>query len=392
MIERAKRLDKIPPYLFGEISALKAKALSKGRDLIDLGIGDPDQPTPSPIIDALAEAARNPETHRYDESPAGEPIFLQAVCRWFRKRFGVELSPESEALLLIGSKEGLAHLAWAFIDPGDLSLVPDPAYTVYKINTYLAGGDVVTMPLLAKNNFLPDLTAIPSDVARRAKLLWLNYPNNPTGAVATLDFYRDAVAFCKENNLLLVNDAAYSEVSFDGFQAPSVLQVPGAKDVSIELHSFSKTFNMTGWRIGMAVGNPYAVGVLNKMKSNVDSKGFAAVARAAAFAIEHVDNSASVALIKKRRDILVNGLNALGWNIPMPKATFYVWAAVPKGQTSAGFAKKLLEEAGVLVIPGSGYGEYGEGYIRMSLTVLGDKNGERMSEVVERISKLHIDR
>lgn len=390
MIARARRLEKIPPYLFGEIAALKAKALAEGRDLIDLGIGDPDQPTPAPIIQALFEAAQNPETHRYDESPAGDPPFLEAVCRWFARRFGVEVDPKTEALLLIGSKEGLAHLAWAYIDPGDLSLVPDPAYTVYRVNTLMAGGDVATMPLTAENNFLPDLTAIPTDAAKRAKLLWLNYPNNPTGAVATLEFYRDTVAFCRDYDLLLVNDAAYSEVAFDGFQPPSALQVPGAKEMVIELHSFSKMFNMTGWRIGMAFGNPDAVATLNKLKSNLDSKQFAAVSRAAAYAIEHADNRPTLSLIQRRRDILVDGLNALGWNIPKPKATFYVWAAVPEGETSMSFAKRLLEEAGVLVIPGVGYGEYGEGYVRMSLTVAGDYNGERCAEAVERIAQMRL--
>ena len=390
MIEHAKRLDKIPPYLFGEIARAKAQAIAEGKDLIDLGIGDPDQPTPAPIIDALYNAAKNPETHRYDESPAGDTHFLEAVSRWFEKRFGVPIDPKTEALLMIGSKEGLAHLAWAFIDPGDISIVPDPAYTVYKVNTLMAGGEAVPVPLKAERGFLPDLNGIPSDVARKAKLLWLNYPNNPTGAVADLDFYRDAVAFCKENNLLLVNDAAYSEVSFDGFRPPSALQVEGAKDVVIELHSFSKMFNMTGWRIAMAFGNAEAIATLNKMKSNVDSKQFPAISRAAAYAIEHVDNSPTLNLIRKRRDILVDGLNALGWNIPKPKATFYVWAPVPKDVTSMNFAKRLLEEAGVLVIPGVGYGEYGEGYIRMSLTVMGDKNGERVAEAVERIKSMGI--
>jgi LL-diaminopimelate aminotransferase len=388
VIERAQRLEKIPPYLFQEIAQAKAKALAEGRDLIDLGIGDPDQPTPAPIIEALHRAAQNPETHRYDESPAGDPIFLDAVCRWFAGRFGVELNRETEVMQLIGSKEGLAHLAWAFIDPGDISLVPDPAYTVYRVNTLLAGGEVVPMPLTVENSFLPDLSRIPSKVAQKAKLLWLNYPNNPTGAVATLDFYQQAVAFCREHNLLLINDAAYSEVSFDGYCAPSVLQVPGAKEVAIELHSFSKMFNMTGWRIGFAVGNAEAIATLNKLKSNIDSKQFAAIARAAAYALEHVDNRATLELIRHRRDILVDGLNAAGWQIPKPKATFYVWVPVPAGQTSMEFAKTLLEEAGVLVIPGIGYGEYGEGYVRMSLTVLGDKGGERVAEAVERIQRV----
>ena len=392
MPQRASRLETIPPYLFGEIARAKAKALAEGKDLIDFGIGDPDQPTPQPIIDSLYENARNPETHRYDESPAGDPVFLEAVSRWFTHRFGVEVDAKSEALLLIGSKEALAHIAWAYIDPGDVSLVPDPAYTVYKVNTLMAGGDVVTMPLTAERGFLPDLSAIPTRAAQRAKLFWVNYPNNPTGAVATLDFYRDAVAFCRDHDLLLVNDAAYSEVCFDGYRSPSVLQVPGGKDVAIEMHSFSKMFNMTGWRVGMAFGSSDAIAVLNKLKSNIDSKQFAAVSRAAAFAIENVDNNASLELIKRRRDILVDGLNSLGWNLAKPKATFYVWAPVPAGETSAGFAKRLLEEAAINVIPGNGYGEHGEGYIRMSLTVSGDQNGKRCAEAVERMRRLGIVR
>lgn len=388
MIARAKRLDKIPPYLFGEIARKKAEAIAAGKDLIDLGIGDPDQPTPSPIIEKLYSAAQNPETHRYDESPAGDVLLLDAVGRWFASRFGVDIDPSTEAMLLIGSKEGLAHLAWAFIDPGDISLVPDPAYTVYKVNTWMAGGDVVTMPLTAENGFLPDLGAIPAETADRAKLLWLNYPNNPTGAVAPLSFYEEAVAFCRKHNLLLVNDAAYSEVAFDGYMPASVLQVPGAKDTAIELHSFSKMYNMTGWRIGFAVGNAEAVGILNKLKSNLDSKQFAAISRAAAYALESVDNRPALELIRKRRDILVDGLNSLGWNISRPKATFYVWVPTPNGESSMDFAGRLLTEAGVLAIPGVGYGEHGEGYVRMSLTVMGDRDGERVEEAVKRIGAM----
>ncbi len=388
MIARAKRLDKIPPYLFGEIAALKRKALAEGRDLIDLGIGDPDQPTPEPIIAALDSAAQDPETHRYDETNAGWTPFLEAAAAWAGRRFDIAIDPATEVLLLIGSKEGLAHLAWAYIDPGDLSLVPDPAYTVYKVNTLMAGGDTYAMPLTSENDFLPDLTAIPTDTARKAKLLWLNYPNNPTGATASLRFYADAVAFARDYDLLLVNDAAYSEVYYDPAQRPpSVLQVPGAKEVSIELHSLSKSFNMTGWRLGFALGNPEAAATLNKLKSNLDSKQFPAVAMAGAYALQQGDNQATLDLYRRRRDILCDGLNALGWKVRKPDATFYVWARVPTGQTSAEFARTLLEQASVNVIPGSGYGEYGEGYVRMSLTVLGDRNGERLEEAVRRIGR-----
>ncbi|HZP81654.1 MAG TPA: LL-diaminopimelate aminotransferase [Chthonomonadaceae bacterium] len=387
MIARAKRLEKIPPYLFGEIAAAKRKALAEGRDLIDLGIGDPDQPTPEPIIAALDQAAHDPETHRYDETNAGWVPFLEAAATWAGRRFGITVNPETEALLLIGSKEGLAHLAWAYIDPGDLSLVPDPAYTVYKVNTLMAGGETYAMPLTEENGFVPDLAAIPTDIARKAKLLWLNYPNNPTGAVAPLRFYADAVAFAKDYDLLLINDAAYSEVYYDDYRPPSVLQVPGAKEVAIELHSLSKSFNMTGWRLGFALGNPDAIATLNKLKSNLDSKQFPAISLAGAYALLHGDNRATLELYKKRRDILCDGLNALGWKVRKPQATFYIWARIPAGYTSAEFAKLLLEKASVNVIPGNGYGEYGEGYVRMSLTVQGDRNGERLQEAVRRIGE-----
>lgn len=390
MIAPASRLDKIPPYLFREIAALKRKALSEGRDLIDLGIGDPDQPTPEPVLEALARAARQPETHRYDETSAGWTPFVEAAASWFADRFGVTVDAAAETLLLIGSKEGLAHLAWAYIDPGDVALVPDPAYTVYKVNTLMAGGTVHEMPLREENGFLPDLSEVPSEVARQAKLLWLNYPNNPTGAIAPLSFYADAVEFAHNHDLLLVNDAAYSEVAYDGYRPPSVLQIPGAKEVAIELHSLSKTFNMTGWRLGFAVGNADAVQVLNRLKSNVDSKQFPAVSLAGAYALLHADNSATIALYRRRRDLLCDGLNAIGWQVNRPGATFYLWARVPGAESSVAFARRLLEEAGVLVIPGIGYGTHGEGYVRMSLTVLGDRNGERIAEAVARIGRMQL--
>jgi LL-diaminopimelate aminotransferase len=387
MVSPASRLGKIPPYLFGEIARAKVKAKAEGRDLIDLGIGDPDQPTPAPIIDALARYAREPETHRYDESDAGWPPFLQSVARWYGRRFGVQLDSESEALLLIGSKEGLAHLAWAYIDPGDLSIVPDPAYTVYKMNTLLAGGDVHVMPLRAENGFLPVLSDIPPAVADKAKLLYLNYPNNPTGATATLEFFTEVVAFARRHNLVVCHDCAYSEVYYDGYRPPSFLQAPGAKEVGIEIHSVSKTFNMTGWRVGFAVGNPDVLGALNKMKSNIDSKQFPAVDMAAAYALDTwTEDRDTLHLYQRRRDILVSGLNRLGWNLDPPKATFYLWVPVRPGYTSAEFAKFLLEQAGILVAPGSGYGEYGEGYVRMALTLSGDKNGERLEEAVDRLA------
>lgn len=386
-MQYAKRLDLIPPYLFGEIARMKAQAIAEGRDLIDLGIGDPDQPTPEPIIEKICEAARNPATHRYDETEAGWPSFLESVSRWYKKRFGVDIDPKSEAMLLIGSKDGLAHFAWAMTDPGDISLVPDPGYTVYKVNTLLAGGEPVAMPLLEENGFLPDLSAIPSDVAKKAKVMYLNYPNNPTGAIATVGFFRDVVAFAKQYDIAVCHDCAYSEIYYDDYLPPSFLEAEGAKDVAIEMHSLSKTYNMTGWRIGMAVGNPELIRVLNKLKSNLDSRQFPAIDIASSYALEHVSNTETLALYKKRRDILVDGLNEIGWNVKKPAASLYVWTKVPKGYTSAEFVKTLLTDAGVLAIPGNGYGIYGEGYIRMSLTVAGDKDGEKLKEAVRRMGE-----
>ncbi len=384
-MERSKRLDKVPPYLFGEIAALKREQIAAGHDIVDLGIGDPDQPTPPAVIEKLCEAANDPETHRYDESSAGWPPFLETVSRWYKTRFDVDIDPETEAMLLIGSKDGLAHLAWAMVDPGDVTLVPDPAYTVYKVTTMMADGEPYSMPLTEENGFLPDLTAIPTEIAKKAKIIYLNYPNNPTGAIATLDFYNDVVKFAKEYDIAVCSDLAYSEVTYDGYDAPSALQAENAKDVVLEMHSLSKTHNMTGWRIGFAVGNSELVGHLNKFKSNLDSKQFPAVDIAGAYALEHVSNADTLAIYKKRRDILCDGLNELGWKVKKPVASLYVWAKVPEGYTSKDFAKKLLQEAQVLVIPGNGYGDMGEGYVRMSLTLPGDVDGDRMAEAVKRI-------
>ena len=386
-MQRAQRLSLIPPYLFGEIARLKAQAIADGRDLIDLGIGDPDQPTPQNIIDQLSAFAHDPTTHRYDESNMGRSEFLQDVATWFQNRFGVTLDPANEILELIGSKEGLAHAPWAFIDPGDVALVPDPAYTVVKVNTLLAGGTPYEFPLLAENDFLPDLNAIPGDVVKKAKLIYLNYPNNPTGAVATREFFQQAVDFARETGILILHDCAYAEVGYDGYKAPSILEIEGAKEVAIETHSLSKTFNMTGWRIGFAVGSPDALRALNVIKGNVDSKQFAAIALTAGWALNHAKNDDSMHILKRRRDVLVAGLNRLGWKLEKPQASFYIWAPVPPGYTSATFSKALLEKADVLAIPGLGYGQHGDGYIRMSLTVGGDQNGELLEEAVRRIEK-----
>ena len=388
IIKPADRLAAIPPYLFGEIAAAKRKAVAEGKDLIDLGIGDPDRPTPGPIIRAAQQAVANPDFHRYDESASGYPPFLEAAAKWFKNRFGVELDPASELLLTIGSKEGLAHLSWALLNPGDLVLAPDPAYTVYKVSAKMAGADVYEMPMGPDNGWKPVLADIPTDVAKRAKLMTINYPNNPTGAVAELSYFEEVIAFAKEYDIIVCQDAAYTEVHYDGFLPPSILQVPGAKDLAIEMHSLSKTFNMTGWRVGFAAGNAEIIAILNRLKSNVDSKGFMALSAAGAYALSEGTHSLdeTLALFTRRRDALVDGLNAAGWSIPKPKATFYVWAPVPGGGSSIAWAKRLLEEAGVLVIPGVGSGPHGDGWFRMSLTVSGDKNGEKLAEAARRIA------
>lgn len=387
-IRPADRLAAIPPYLFAEIAAAKRKAIAEGKDLIDLGIGDPDLPTPAPIVKAAQAAVANPAFHRYDESAMGYRPFLDAAADWFERRFDVVLDPASELLMTIGSKEALAHLNWSLLNPGDLALTPDPAYTVYQVNAKMAGADVYEMPMGPENGWKPVLEDIPADIAKRAKMMTINYPNNPTGAVADLGYFEDVVSFARDHDIIVCQDAAYSEVHYDGFMPPSILQVPDAKELAIEMHSLSKTFNMTGWRVGFAAGNADLVGILGKLKSNLDSKGFMALSAAAAYALNEQADSLdeTLALFTRRRDALVDGLNSAGWHIPKPKATFYVWAPVPGGGSSIAWAKRLLEEAGVLVIPGVGYGANGDGWFRMSLTVSGDKNGELLAEAARRIA------
>lgn len=386
MVAPSKRLALIPPYLFAEISRIKREAIASGADVIDLGIGDPDIPTPTPVIEALAEAAREPSTHRYDESARGWKPFLEAAANWHQRTFGTHVNPDTEVAQLIGSKEGLAHLAYAYLDPGDVAICPSPGYPVYRVNSLMAGGEAFSLPLSEEQGWLPRLEDIPSDVARRAKLFYVCYPHNPTGAVAPLTLYKELVAYCREYQILLASDMAYAAVSYDGYQPPSVLQVEGAKDVAIEFHSLSKTFNMTGWRLGFSVGNPEAVQTLQRLKDNIDSKQFPAIAQAGAHALRHVDNAETLAIYRRRRDILCQGLAALGWKVPEPKASFYVWARVPAPNlTSAEFARLVLEKAHIVMIPGTGYGPEGEGYVRISLTLPGDRNGERFAEAVERL-------
>jgi len=358
--------------------------MAKGVDIIDLGVGDPDLPTPAHIIEAMKKASEVPSNHRYP-SYSGMNDFKYAVAEWYKNRFGVDLAPENEVVSLIGSKEGIAHLPLAFINPGDVAMVPTPAYPVYHTATLFAGGESFFMPLVSENRFLPDLDSIPSQVADRAKLMFINYPNNPTAAVADLEFFDRVVEFANKNRILICHDAAYTEMAFDGYQPPSFMEADGGKGVGIEFHSLSKTYNMTGWRIGFAVGNREAIDGLGAIKSNIDSGVFQAVQVAG---IEALRNEQSCVrdmkeIYTRRRDLMVNGLREAGFELESPKATFYLWIRVPKGYTSANLATRLLEK-GVVVTPGNGFGEPGEGYIRMALT----QKRDRLAEAIERIKAM----
>ncbi len=366
----ARRVENLPPYLFVEITKKIAEKRAKGEDVVTFAIGDPDIPTPPHIIDRLIHAAQDPPNHRYPESE-GLPELRQAIAGWYKKRFGVSLDPDKEVLPLIGAKEGIAHIAFCFIDPGDIALVPDPAYPVYSIGTMLAGGRSYYLPLSEKNNFLPNLNNIPGDILKRTKLLWLNYPNNPTGAVADLNFFNKAVEFARQYDIGICHDGPYSEVTFDGYQSVSFMQADGAKDVGIEFHSFSKSYNMTGWRIGMAVGNAAMIGALKTIKSNLDSGIPQAIQYAAIEALTGPQDCIPEhnAIYQRRRDLVVDVLNRIGLEAKTPKASLYVWAKVPEGYNSTDFATDLLEQVGVVVTPGIGYGKSGEGYVRLSLTI-----------------------
>jgi len=383
-VEEAKRIKQLPPYLFARIEKTIEKAKSEGVDVISLGIGDPDRPTPGHIIDKLCEQAHNPENHRYPSS-VGMLKYREAVAQYYKERFGVGLDPKSEVVTLIGSKEGIAHISLCYLDPGDVALIPDPGYPVYGIGALLAGAESYTMPLKAENGFLPDLDAIPVNIAQRAKLMFVNYPNNPTGAIANDDFYKKLIEFARKYDIIVCHDAAYQEIAFDGYRPPSFLEYPGAKDVGIEFGSLSKSFNMTGWRIAWAVGNPSVVEALGRIKSNVDSGAFQAVQYAGIAALSGPqDCPAEMSEIyKERAKIVIDGLNSMGWNLEMPKATIYVWVPVPKGYTSISFAEMVFEKTGVVITPGNGYGEYGEGFFRIALTV----EKERMEEAIERFKK-----
>jgi LL-diaminopimelate aminotransferase len=389
-MQTAKRLELIPPYLFAELGRKIRAKRAEGIDVISLGIGDPDAATPDAIIDEAVRDLRDPadaDRHRYGgDVPVAE--YPEAVSGFYKTRFGVDLDPATEVLTTIGSKDGIAHIPWAYIDPGDVALVPQPGYPVYNIGTLMAGGESYIMPLREANGWLPDLDAIPADIRRRAKLLWLNYPNNPTAAVAPIEFFEAAVAFARENDILICHDAPYAEIAYDGYRAPSILSVPGAKDVAIEFNSLSKHFNMTGWRIGMAVGNARAVAALGLVKDTVDSGVLRAIQFAGAKALRDLPNygaTISTEIYKPRMDRVIGTLNKIGWDLKAPQATFYIWAPVPAGfgGSSAKFAEHLLESAAVVVTPGRGYGEAGEGYFRLSLTY----PDHRLDEALVRIEK-----
>ena len=384
---QAQRVAQLPPYLFVEVTRKINEKRARGEDVISLAIGDPDLPSAPHVIEALQNSLKDVANHRYPESD-GLPAFRKAVADWYKRRFDVEFNPDTEVLPTIGSKEGIAHIPWCYIDPGDIALVPDPGYPVYSVGTMLAGGESYFMPLTRENAFLPDLHAIPEDIARRAKIIWINYPNNPTAAVAGLDFYARVVDFARAYNIVVCHDGPYTEVSFDGYKPVSFMQVPGAKEVGIEFHSLSKSYNMTGWRIGMAVGNAEVINALMRIKSNVDSGIFQAVQLAGIAAIEGpqeiIDHHNSV--YQARRDRLIPALRAMGLEVDPPKASLYVWAKLPDGAKSGEFASKLIEIANVVVTPGRGYGEAGEGFIRCSLTVA-DADLER---AIERLAAVDV--
>jgi len=386
-VKKARRIQELPPYLFAEIDRKKEEMARRGVDIIDLGIGDPDLPTPGRIVEALQRAVQDPSTHRYP-TYRGMGEFRKSVAAWYKRRFGVDLDPEREVLILIGSKEGIAHIPLAFVDPGDVVLIPSPGYPVYRAATLFAGGNPHLLPLLKENRFLPDFSRVPPPVAERAKLLFVSYPNNPTGAVADSEFFREVVSYASENNIIVCHDAAYSEIAYDGYRPLSFLETDGAKEVGVEFHSLSKTYSMTGWRAGFVVGNGEVIEGLGKIKTNVDSGVFGAVQRAGIEALEHCQEEYRQILetYQRRRDMMVEALREARFRFEKPRATFYLWVEVPPGYTSTEFATLLLSQAGIVVTPGNGFGQWGEGYVRLSLTVAED----RLREAAARLRELKL--
>ncbi|MEW5821748.1 MAG: LL-diaminopimelate aminotransferase [Cyanobacteriota bacterium] len=378
------KLSQVPPYLFAEIDKKIEAARAKGVDIINLGIGDPDRPTPQVIVDAMHKSIDDASTHDYPPYQ-GTLEFRKACADWMKDRFNVNVAPKSEVLAMIGSKEGIAHMIFAMVDPGDYVLVPDPGYPVYKSFTILSGGEPYSVPLKPENGFKPDFDMVPEEVAKKAKLLFINFPNNPTGAIADIDYFKKVLAFAKKYDILICNDMAYSEMTFDGYVAPSFLEVDGSKDHVIEFYSHSKTYNMTGWRVGWAAGSSKAIDALSLIKNNCDSGVFKAIQKAAIKALEEHDNLIDEinSVYQKRRDTFIEGLNKLGWNIKPNKATFYLWLPVPEGMSSVEFATLMLEKAGIVVPAGVGYGSCGEGFFRIALTVSND----RLEEALTRMEK-----
>jgi LL-diaminopimelate aminotransferase len=383
----AQRLGRIPPYLFAEIDRKVQEKKRAGIDVISLGIGDPDLPTPQRIVSVLQEAAADPANHRYP-SYFGLTELREAIAAWYRERFDVGLEPNSEILPTLGSKDGISHVPLALVDPGDVVLAPDPGYTVYSTGAIMAGADPYVMPLTLENNWLPDLDAIPDDVAQRARLMWLNYPNNPTAAVAGREFLERAVDFCRRHGIVLCHDAPYSEIAFDGYRPLSLFEIPGAKEVGLEFHSLSKTYTMTGWRIGWVCGRADLVGLIGQLKTNIDSGIFQAVQWAAIEALNGGEDETRAAceIYARRHRLVADTLNALGWKIKPPRATFYVWAPVPAGYDSIGFAAHVLDQVGVNITPGVGFGAHGEGYFRLSVTA----PDSRLEEAMTRLRKLKL--
>ena len=380
----AHRIAALPPYLFAELDRKVSEAKARGVDVISFGIGDPDRPTPAHIVEAGQKAMADPATHQYP-SYYGMPEFREAVAGYYDRRFGVKLDPKTQVLPLIGSKEGIAHLATAFVDPGDMVLVQDPGYPVYQTATMLAGGGTISIPLTAENDFVPELDRIPQLSVQASKLLWLNFPSNPTSAVCSPEFLAQAVEFCARNDLLLAHDAAYVELTYDGYVAPSALQAPGALETAIEFGSLSKTYNMTGWRVGWVVGAAPAVEAIGRVKTNIDSGIFNALQRAGITALTGPQDCVqdNITVYRRRRDVVVDALNTSGIRVHAPKGAIYVWVPVPEGQTSVGFCQFLLDEVGVVLAPGSGYGHHGEGFVRISLTIPDDRLNEGMERVVK---------
>ena len=385
-MEYSEKLKKLPPYLFVELDRLKQKKIEEGVDVIDLGVGDPDIPTPSEIVEVAKKALEKPENHRYP-SNKGSSLFLKACADYINRRFGVKIDWEKEVIALIGSKEGIAHFPIAFINPGDIMLCPEPAYPVYSLSAIFTDAQAYTLPLTEENDFFPDFSKVPKEVLEKTKILWLNYPNNPTGKMADKEQFKEVIKLAKKYNFIVAHDAAYIELYYEK-PAISILEIEGAKDVAIEFHSLSKTFCMTGWRIGFAVGNETLISALAKVKSNIDSGVFTAIQEAGAYALNNLESLVPPIreIFKKRGEFLANSLKELGYNLLPYNATFYLWVKTPNGYSSTEFCKKLIEEIGVVVTPGNGFGPSGEGYFRIALTV----NEDRLKEVINRLKSLKI--